>query len=462
MSTKTRFPWVNVWMIAFSAVGIWLTVSGFMGAGSENRAPSFRDIAGWVLLGVILLVAFWRLPKSLFGGEYDGEQMVMNDLGGLYLAAWRKLWRQKWILWLFGLVCLVSILGMLTDNLLTRHYLAERLAAMTSAAAAPLGTSHFEWFVSQLRWRSAYDIYEAPAHFFPSLGLARTPIGQASFVLLVLIPLAARRLRALEKGSAHAPELRFMRGLLGPLAIVSAAAIVALIICMVRTYADFVAGGLRPSGPRVAEFVSSQIWSAVLYVVIVPVLIGGLAGSLRRVASRGTVTADTFLTDGARFFKPLVGVFLLYWFFTVRFGTVWLSEVRSHFLQEWLYPSLGFIALISTLGILLLMFAPYAVIVRGTGAWGSIRAGFRDWISHAGDVISFVALGITFVSVLLMLRDAVWAAASVWLNKLSPLTMLTGAAGALISALLAAFMAVAVWEFYWRIAGTESAEDSAS
>ncbi|HUV04507.1 MAG TPA: hypothetical protein VMX94_05315, partial [Armatimonadota bacterium] len=167
-------------------------------------------------------------------------------------------------------------------------------------------------------------------------------------------------------------------------------------------------------------------------------------------------------TDGARFFKPLVGVFLLYWFFTVRFGTVWLSEVRSHFLQEWLYPSLGFIALISTLGILLLMFAPYAVIVRGTGAWGSIRAGFRDWISHAGDVISFVALGITFVSVLLMLRDAVWAAASVWLNKLSPLTMLTGAAGALISALLAAFMAVAVWEFYWRIAGTESAEDSAS
>jgi len=459
MSTKARFPWVNVWMIAFSAAGIWITVSGFLDAGSENRAPSFQDIAGWALLGVILLVAFWRLPKSLFSGEYDGEQMVMNDLGGLYLTAWRKLWRQRWILRLFGLVCLINILGGVIYSL-AWHYFPEQLAATNGLSiGAYSGDSPFQYFAAMLRQALANSVYASIWHFFPSVGLDQSlVVAMLSFVAtLFFIPAAWKWLRAMAGGSLDAREITVMRGLLTYLTVLSVAAIPALMMLLTQYHA----GAANHWGRRVTPGLQSILswpWSLAASVVIAPILIGGLAGSLRRITAQETVTAHTFLIDVVRFFTPLTRIFLVFWLFEAALGAPWFFVIGRDGVPGWPQTYSQFATLISTLIALLLMFAPYAVIVRGTGAWGSIRVGFRDWISHAGDVVSFVALGITFITVFLVLRDMV----TVWVAPQSPLTMLTGAAGTLIYVLLAALMAVAVWEFYWRITQTEKAEAPAS
>ncbi len=105
---------------------------------------------------------------------------------------------------------------------------------------------------------------------------------------------------------------------------------------------------------------------------------------------------------------------------------------------------------------LVFMFAVYAPVIRGTGAWGSIRQGLADWFSHIGEVVSFVGLGFTFLMVpaavlelsKMLLGINVWPspfAAERWVRfGMSGIELL-------VSALLAAFAAVAVWEFYWRI-----------
>lgn len=448
MNVWRRFAWVNVWMIGFGIAGLWLVRS--------EPVPA-------VVFAVVVLVGLLRLPVSLFYEPGEGARRNLNDLARLYLGAWKQLWRQRWILWIFGLVALLVILGGLIADYSAAVLLSDQLDELRAEwSRGPVGSVTSMPIGDRLRLMLPGSLASSSmtvvGRFVPGTGFRLHPLGTPLFALLLLASAGwlNGRLKSLAREPEYAREARFIRTLIVPLAVVS----VALAVVLPREHwlmlREMAKDGARPYS--VPVLVLSVGGLALLSLVVNGALIGALAGSLRRVAQSDRVTGDTFFRDSVRYFRPVAGVYLVLALIAapiaiptllLPMGTtvVWSPSLTS------LWMSLPRIwGLVS----LIFMFVVYAPVIRGTGAWGSIRQGLADWFSHIGEVVSFIALGFTFLMVPVVVLDLserllginVWPspfAAGHWVR------FAMSAVEALLVALLTAFMAVAVWEFYWRI-----------
>jgi len=443
-----RFAWVNVWMIGFGTAGLWLVLS--------EPVPA-------VVFAVVVLVGLLRLPVSLFYGWGERGGSNLNDLARLYLDAWKQLWRQRWILWIFGLVALLMILAALMGEHFAAVLLSDQLDELRAEwSRGPVGSVTSMPIGDRLRLMLPGSLASSSmtvvGRFVPGTGFRLHPLGTPLFALLLLASAGwlNGRLKSLARESEYAREARFIQTLIVPLAVVS----VALAVVLPREHwlmlREMAKDGARPYS--VPVLVLSVGGLALLSLVVNGALIGALAGSLRRVAQSDRVTGDTFFRDSVRYFRPIAGVYLFLALVGVivtiptlllTMGATVMRSPSSGSLWMSLPRIWGLVSLI-------FMFVVYAPVIRGTGAWGSIRQGLADWFSHIGEVVSFVALGFTFLMVPVVVLDLSERLLGIrmWPSPFTAghwLTLAVSGIELLVWALLAAFMAVAVWEFYWRI-----------
>ena len=118
-----KVPWLNIWMALAACLVIRATVF------AEDTSGWVRWSIALVLPALTLVVAILRAPSLRLPCGRSG--LTLNDLGDVYLGAWRRLRRQKWILVVFGVFAAVSLAGSMVDEglyALVRNAQAQRSA----------------------------------------------------------------------------------------------------------------------------------------------------------------------------------------------------------------------------------------------------------------------------------------------------------------------------------------------
>ncbi len=428
MSGGKKFAWVNIWMIVFAVLGLWLTVIG------QDRTYTAVTL---ITLGLIVIVAIWRLPMSLYYQDGDNA-LTLYSLGRVYLNAWNQLCRQKWIWWLFGTLAVANAAGALIEVGMGRAYLKANPIDTNGIMGLLMnhGTSPLSYLARVLPWELPGLLTSAPDRFFPQIGYKVNPPACIFIALAVmaLIPCIYRRLGIISRDSEYMRPARLLRSMLIPLAVVLCALVVGLAISSSHMYASLASNGLHPFS-RFDRMVW-YAWAIIMGLLIQPAFTAGVIGSLDRVQKHQAVDTDTLLKDVLRYFAPMVGVYAVIWIASVV--AVFIPIVKAYMIYR--------------LATVFLMFVPYAVVIHGTGVWKSFHRGVGDLFAHLGDGVSFIALGVTFITPGMILGKMIGKLASMT----SIMCYVTSVVAAVINVGLTAFVLVAVWEFYVRITGNSA------
>ncbi|HET6453578.1 MAG TPA: hypothetical protein VFI02_04185 [Armatimonadota bacterium] len=441
-----RVPWVNLWMMAFGGVGIWIIADTFF---SMDSIYTFGRtvMTALVILGVVGLVGFARLPLSFFYETGPKKMINLNDLAGIYLKAWKGLWRRKWIVLVFGVIAALSLTGVLTEATVTEHYLAARANGIRHANPVPiqnlpliLSGSLPDTVVGALQW------------FFPrsGLGSGTGEIVVIAAVLLLALPWLYLRLGKLHDDEEYAGDARFLQLALVSCGIVALAVLVVVPRSFVLGLQNIAKGVTISPQPMRAFVVTAGVWMLV-QAILNAAIISAVIGSLKQ--GDGRVTLNSFLKASVCYFKPIAGLFLL---IALSSFVLQLPEIIKMFSDRTGETSNFFFTMEAALTYitLLLMLVPFATVVRNLGVWQGIKHGVKDWIVNAGHVISFIALGITFLVPVLMIELALSRVIEpmtgwhVWTTLVYPAVNIT----------LTAVTLLAVWEFYQLISKGETVE----
>lgn len=442
-----RVPWVNLWMMVFSAAGIAVVAYGFSGTYGIPGGPMRITIMALVILGTVGLVGFIRLPFTFFYEPGEPGILNLNHLARVYLTAWKGLWRRKWMLRVFGMVAGVDLLAWLIESMLTRRYLAAGGGQFGMHNATPL---------KDLPGAMAAELAEittdALGWFSPRTGLSSGTIGIVviSALLILALPWVYLRLDRLRRQAAYSADARFVQWALISLGIIG----VAILASVPRTYIiglqSFAQGDHSHWSAAIrASSRASYAWM-LAEVGLSAFLIGGLIGSLKRENER--VTLDSFLETAAHYFKPLAGLYLLLAGVAFAFQLFPFIVTGGTPSNRFMEAYLAVISLMTVINLLFLL-VPFTIVTGELGAWKGIKRGVREWFSHAGQMISLIALGITFLMPVLLLQEAV----SRLLLPFSTVGIAVMPLRVAVILVLTAVMLLAVWGFYRLILGEQEA-----
>lgn len=457
-STK-RFAWINIWMMASSAAGIWLVYP------SMYQHDVYWAFEAIIPLAVVFLVGLSRMPLSFHYGTGAGGRPTLEDTARLYLDALRHVFRQRWILWLFGSILALTLLaGCINTWLEYARYSGEFTASGERAWRLWIPAGYADWmFMLPHQLLSAVSI--SLGRFLPSSGIGADGIAAmlTPLILLVLVIWIGRRLSALRDEPDPGGQVELIRAALVPLALIAAVFIVFLVLEGRAMSSPSLRGEWPDTGLLVASMAGSGI-AIVLHALFTGTLVAGIGGSLLRVKRGESVTADSFRQDVVRYVLPVAGVYLLLAGVRVL---LYLGEgipammafYRNNHEAGWTDIAGRSVREFLDLLYILAMFAPFAVILRESGAWQGIKDSLREWSAHKVDAVSFAALGMSFMSLALTVGNLLSAVArghsvAEYMTFAMPpmiFQMLSTAISAIFRVLVAAVMAVAVWEFYWRI-----------
>lgn len=442
---ERRVPWLNLWMIFFGVVAMWLMVPNFL----HHR---FRDAVSWtdfifafLMLGAVVLVGIVRMPNL------SQDVPTLDEIGGVYLRAWKQLWRRKWILRLFGLVAGLNLLGAMVGVLLLPNYLRS--------GNMPINNPLQRCLSLLAPWQLMRTVLHSTSYFFPRSGISSNIYPTTALILLVLLPWLLKRIGRIR--SELPAEAQFVR-----MALISAGIIaLAELALSTRHYISAYQMVPRPfhaslsqafSAARTNLHVNIQnqprlpyyAWELAVGCIFTPVILGGLIGSLR---AGGRVTVDSFLSNSVRYFKPIAGIRLLM--------TLWLDVFQWGAYPHWpiglrqVFASLDQLAAVA---VLLIIFAPIIAVMQDSGWWTSVKASMAHWRLHLWQIVSFAAVGITFLAVVLTFNYLLGAVSigSYWVTlALLPVRVV-------VEILMIAVMLLAVWEFYKLIQGDQEVSDA--
>ncbi len=458
-----RFAWVNIWMMVFAVVGIWLVWPHHRTFVDPSRGFNWYGALQVIIpLGIVFLVGFFRMPISLYYEAGRSQRPTMDDVARLYLDALKTVFRQKWILWLFGAMLALTVLAGCINTWL-EYIRFRQFSDFTTSGWSPGFPGSVEEWLLVLPKQLSSAVNMAMGRFLPSSGLGEHGIAALLLpvILLALVIWLSRRLRSLP----DEPQYVLMRKALFPVTLVSivfiAFPLTELIMSIPRAGAEF--------GPSTAYLVTSMVASGlgiVLRTLFSGAFVAGLGGSLLRMKRGEPVNIESFQQDVVRYLVPVAGVYLLlaalYLLFFLGEGIPGMVVLtRSNFRAGWPNTVGRIIQDLLDIVKILAMFAPFAVIVRDTGAWQEIKESSRQWFARSGDVISFVALGLSFMGAVLTVGNLSWGLAASGYPRVfppMPVEWLRVAIDSAFKVFVSAVMAVAVWEFYWRI--TRSSEQA--
>ena len=423
-----RIPWLNMWMMFFAIVSAGMALYGFLGLHARFTRADL--VVALIILGTVAITAVLRLPAR------EKSTPTLNDLAGVYLNAWKQLWRRNWVLRFFGLIAGVDLLASLAATLLTMHFIGDRVIK---------GTPPLDYLERMLPRMLSSLVSISLGSFMPRSGLSSGLSVFFAAALLLALPWLLVRLRRLRKEEAYAKEAQFLQ-----IALISGAIIAAAVIVLTPwEYALHRQAHPLPHQYWSVVGLKEDLWRLVHSSVLGAAIIAGLIGSLK--AGDAKVTVDSFLRNSARYFKPLAGLYLL--INVVMVLSVAGPQYGLRIAPVWyMYYVSGLI----TPALVLLMFVPFSAVMRDTGTWDSIKGGLRDWFANAWQVISFAAVGVTFLTMSKIIRDILlfWTPRMSWSRiALQPVQVA-------INVLIAAIMLLAVWEFYQLISKGETVGES--
>lgn len=440
-STK-RFAWINIWMMAFAVAGIWLVWP------RPENPERFRAMEAIAPLVGVFVIGFFRVPISFYYEAGKDSRPTLDDMARLYLQAWRQLWSQRWLLWVFGAVLALILLA--------------AFANMALQPARP--TDRMEIPESEDRTNIVFSspivgpaVASTDGHFIPSVGgtgggSAGVPILALALAgFLIYLSAYAKRLMDDPRYSSQAGLIRLLAA---PIVLILVAAAVCTPIAWER-FLTLCSASYSGQGQPQSEWmlhVTLGLGAWLVVLLLTAFLVSGVLGSLVRVKRNEAVTLDTFLRDVVRCFSPIAGFYLL--LAVLSLALLLITSNPAGMNSGPAAVSLAVARVIRWL-VVVLMFVPFAIVSHGLGALQGIGRGVRDWFSHGADSLSFVALGITFISIAEILKEIPSRVLYVYSNDHSYIWVLLGYVNAAILTatpiLITAFMIVAVWEFYWRI-----------
>lgn len=459
MNPSKRDLWVGLAMVLFAALGLWVLVGHLLPVTELYRQGSWSGVflirhLGYLVALVailIVLVSGIRITFRSMNHRPESTGEVPGGLTDLYLSAVDLLRRQRWLLWLFGLVVAVNLLGTLLDFGLARHYMQNRVREFQQPGPN-----------SPIVYDAAYVRHVIIRSLLPSvrMGLERayprfgiqTSTGTSVMWILAFVPAAIwahRRLAGLIARSPEDARLRFAQNLMIPIAIVSLPTAVVLAANIAQVYAGYGRNGHFSYFPLLS--VPGLAAYLLRSVVLKAFLMAGFVGSLARVTRSDHVTADSFVEDSARHWLPISGFYLLLTLVGLASGIpAELSRSTAgqgsptHALPDvilWL-SSIWNVVLLSS------AFVPFAIVSSGLGARRGIAVGLRQWLAGASSAIAVAAFAIVLDAVL---RLFMMAFPSSGPSYASIGGLLYSFAVSLIDVLCAAVVTLAFWMLYRRL-----------
>lgn len=371
MKRVGKFSWINLWMILFSVSGIWLVVRA---AGMSHYAQIFPDvIVSLAILGVVLVVGLVDPFLCKTRVQEDDSNTALGDAGSIYSTAWR-LFRQRWFLLIYGVVAAIIVVGV-TANLVLGHHFLPYTAQSDPQSRATL--HHGAMSLRQMEYMLLSSVppmvRSTLSMFFPRIGLSSTGgILQAltAFAVLTLAIPVGKKLKILSIDQEWAQHAGLLRAAWVVLVVTALAATV--IGVAVKMFAD----SMNSAEVRYWVFYTlyhpaELAWVRVQTLVIVPLILGGIIGSLQRTAQAGKVTTETFLKDAARVFKRMAVFFILLWAAGLVLDVPkWILMLRNIRHQQ-----------------------------GGLSVREGIMRSLRIWKDHTWMSVSFIALGVTIMTV---------------------------------------------------------------
>ncbi|MDO8586814.1 MAG: hypothetical protein Q7T82_07200 [Armatimonadota bacterium] len=444
-------PWVSLWMVLFS-IGIIYLIFREKSGPIVFAYGSFIESRGALALAILtLLVAlpagaiqvirhFYQLPFRIAPPNLD-------NLVGIYLEAWKTLWRHRWIPAVFGAVALISAFGALLQTVLI-----ERLASSAAPGLeGPPGHSALDFgnlVVYTLGKAVVKSTGRATGQFFLMVG-HEPSIESFLIISVVFVGLAlwlGKRIKALRSAPELAAPATLVDNIVLPLAIAFLGVAIVALRYSVASYSSFKEGRSLPDEILWISIVGMIL--ALCYTVVTSLLVGGIVGSFKRLKQNKPVTGDSFLRDVIRYFNPALRVYTLLWVIGAAMSLILLVRMRGNVFGpawEWSFGAWH----IWSLALPVFMFLPYAYVVHKPGTPGGLRLGIRDWFAHPWQALSFVAVGFTFLMVVYCV-SALMAEAIRFLPGWA-YTATDIIYGLLLGVLVNSWMAVAVWEFYWQL-----------
>jgi hypothetical protein len=428
MDMWKRVPWGNMWMMFFAIVSAGMALHGFLGLHARFARADL--VVALIMLGTVAITAVLRLPAR------EKSTPTLSDLGGIYLSAWKQLWRRNWVLRFFGLIAGVNLLASLAATLLAMHFIGDRVIK---------GTPPLDYLERMLPRMLSSIVSMSLGSFMPRSGLSSGLSVFFAAALLLALPWLLARLRGLRRKETYAKEAQFLQ-----IALISGAIIAAAVIVLTPwEYALHRQAHPLPHQYWSVVGLKEDLWRLVHSSVLGAAIIAGLIGSLK--SGDAKVTVDSFLRNSARYFKPLAGLYLL--INVVMVLSVAGPQYGLRITPVWyMYYASGLI----TPALILFMFVPFSAVTRNIGTWDSIKGGLRDWFSNAWQVVSFAAVGVTFMTVAKIVKDMLLF----WTPRVSWLKLAVTPVQVAINILVTAVMLLAVWEFYQLISKGETVEQS--
>lgn len=424
MSNDRKFSLFSIWMVLLALGGIVFLL--FL-PGARKSVVAIVAAIPFLAIGIVGLARSSRVGGCLV----------------IYSDSWSLLWRRKWLPGIFIVFALISFIESAFLFIVTPRPETLRHMGMPTN------------FIEQLRSALSSSQYIVPDTFTPHIWVGGWIL---SVILIGVLIWLHGYLKAAPSDAVDTPDARAVRKWIIPLV-----AVTLVNVAQISVYNLVI---LFPSGlgRTMAHYLpisqAVSILSILISIFFNGILIGGIAASLDRIKRGDAVSLETFVSDSVRLFKRVAGVYgflnlvaiLPKYILTGAFMFL-LRPKSSPQVQD--YSLLG--PQIWSLIALVFMFAPYAAAKLGLRSWASIKQSVRDWISHAWDVVSFIAVGYSLMIVPIAVLDAAIRAAYGSYIYFFWDFILT-----LLSALFLPLFAVAVWEFYSRLVSPETTETASS
>jgi hypothetical protein len=409
-----------------------LIALGMVAYGGAVLWPLFssqdRRVSQWDPVIVAILIAGVGAYALVMELKYQPEDRARSFLWEAiqpYAAAWSKLWRTKWLLWIYGTVVVVVATGNVFGSAIFAWL--RRGQSATYGDVSQLG---FAARVLNDAWMSLPFWSWGVLHkFFPTIVRASwDPVFDVVALLLALSILPA--VLRLRRDPEYAKKAGFFALCL---AVFGVACLVSGAVWMqgVCHYADRV----RLPQASTAQMFTNAIAQIAAGTIFSAVLIGGILGSLFRDKKGDAVDRSTFLADAVKHFEPMAGIILI-----CALPALLSFLTRIPYLQVF-----GFVyAVLGTLLAPLLMFAPFAVAVQGANCWDAILRSVQVWKTTVWRTIPLIAIGAFFFALVSAPRWMLQFAVS----KVSWLHVGMEPVYTLFSVVPNALILLAVWEFY--------------
>ncbi len=442
-------PWivglVGLCMAAFGAFGI--RVVAWANGLSKFSFGLPVLLLAFGLFAFVLLMGLWSLVIA--SARWNDDRPSVYGFLLVYRNTWRRFTNQKWLLVLACSIVLINILGRVTEYAVQRYYIGNYAEKMVVDQEVPIYI-----LIRQL----PNTINDTLCNFLPDPGLSSSII--LALCVLALLPWTNRRLASLPDRSSNASAIRFFRKLILPIGILAVLVVVGGCYGLWQRYSTIAAQlfGNRPAPSPSFLMIAFGILSSVFNAIIVTsLLVGGLAGSLTRIVSGRLVDGESFLEDSVSTFSQIAGIFLLINVILMLFAipcTV-ASVMNSGSNLYWYVQLQQWFALVWGPLMVVLMFSPYAVSAGAVSMWQGLRASLDAWRNCGYNLLSFTALGIAIVMVMLTASSLFYVV--VW-RAVPYLSIASVLFAEVFLVAVKIMMAVAVWECYWQIRHVASSE----